>query len=100
MFELEEIDGKAALFFAAKNDFSGVVNRLESNGLYLNITDDEGKTAVFYANQHHNLFALCDLIWEFLCQIFNFFKNFTAFCFFCCVCMSANQCICIHYYDD
>ena len=61
-FELEEIDGKAVLFFAAKNDYSVVVRRLESKGLDLNIADDKGKTAVFYANQSHNLFALCHLI--------------------------------------
>ena len=61
-FELEEIDGKAALFFAAKNDYRKVVCDLESKGLDLNITDDQGKTAVFYANQNQSLFALCDLI--------------------------------------
>ena len=61
-FELEEIDGKAALFFAAKNDYPKVVDALHSKGLDLNITDDEGKTAVFYANHNNSLFALCELI--------------------------------------
>ena len=61
-FKLEEIDGKAALFFAAKNDYTGVVHRLKSKGLDVDITDDEGKTAVFYANQYNNVVTLCELI--------------------------------------
>ena len=61
-FELEEIDGKSALFFAAINDYPKVVDALHSKGLDLNITDDEEKTAVFYASQNNSLFALCELI--------------------------------------
>ena len=61
-FNLDEIDGKAALFFAASNDCLRVVKRLHSKGLDLNITDDMGKTAVFYANDNHSMYALCDLI--------------------------------------
>ena len=61
-FKLEEIDGKAALFFAAKNDYTGVVHRLKSKGLDIDITDNEGKTAVFYANQYSNVVILCELI--------------------------------------
>ena len=61
-FELEEIDGTAALFFAAKKGYGWVVNQLLYKGLDANITDDEGKTAVFYANQNNNISVLCYLI--------------------------------------
>ena len=62
-FNLDEIDGKAALFHAAKEGYyAELVFELESQGLDLNITDDEGKTAVFYANQNHNMDPLCELI--------------------------------------
>ena len=39
-----------------------VINRLESKGLDLNITDDNGKTAAFYANQNDSMDVLCELI--------------------------------------
>jgi ankyrin repeat protein len=51
-----------ALFHAAKEDDPNVVDRLDSKGLELKITDDEGRTAVFYANENHNMFPLCELI--------------------------------------
>ena len=51
-FNLNEIDGKADLFFAAKMDYDVVVRRLHSKGLDLNVTDDQGKTAVFHANEN------------------------------------------------
>ena len=60
-FELEEIDGKAALFFAAKNDYGMVVHKLHSKGLDVNIIDDEGKNAVFYANQAGARFVLKEI---------------------------------------
>ena len=46
-FNLDEIDGKATLFHAAKKDYADVVFELESQGLDLKVTDDEGKTSVF-----------------------------------------------------
>jgi serine/threonine protein kinase len=61
-FNLDEIDGKAALFCAAKNDLPVVVMKLECQGLDLDIPDDEGRTAVFYANQNNSMDALCELI--------------------------------------
>ena len=61
-FNLDEIDAKLALFYAAKSDLPLVVKRLSQAGFHLNITDDEGKTAVFYANQNHSMDALCELI--------------------------------------
>ena len=45
-----------------KNYYTGVVNRLKSKGLDVDITDNEGKTAEFYANQNNNVFTLCELI--------------------------------------
>ena len=63
-FELDEVGAKGALFFVAKNDFHVVVDALDSKGLGLNITDEKGKTTMFYANQNHSLFALCELIRE------------------------------------
>ena len=63
-FSLDEIDGKALLFYAAKYNLPPiVVSRLFDAGLDLNITDDEGKTAVFYANRNHSMDALCELIY-------------------------------------
>ena len=59
---LDEIDGKLVLFYAAKSNLPLVVKRLSQAGFHLNITDDEGKTAVFYANQNHSMDALCELI--------------------------------------
>ncbi|CAB4002407.1 Ankyrin repeat domain-containing 50 [Paramuricea clavata] len=61
-FNLDEIDGKAALFHAAKHDRFRVISKLDSKGLDFNLTDDEGKTAVFYANQNDRIHALCQLI--------------------------------------
>jgi ankyrin repeat protein len=49
-FNSNEIDGKAALLYAAENDNSRVIRQLYFEGLDLNLTDDECKTAVFYAN--------------------------------------------------
>jgi ankyrin repeat protein len=63
-FNLDEIDGRAALFHATKKDhaYPLLVENLESQGLDLNTIDDEGRTAVFYANQNNNMFTLCELI--------------------------------------
>jgi hypothetical protein len=49
-FNLDEIDGIAALLYAAEHDNSRVIRQLYFEGLYLDLTDDECKTAVFYAN--------------------------------------------------
>ena len=46
-FNLDEIDGKAALFHAAREDLPDVVKRLNSKGLDLDTTDNDGKNAVF-----------------------------------------------------
>ena len=59
---LDEIDAKLVLFYAAKSNLPLVVRRLSQTGFHLNITDSEGKTAVFYANQNHSMDALCELI--------------------------------------
>ena len=59
---LDEIDPKLVLFYAAKNNLPLVVKRLSQAGLDLNITDDEGKTAVFHANHNHSMDVLCELI--------------------------------------
>ena len=59
---LDEIDPKLVLFYAAKSNLPLVVRRLSQTGFHLNITDSEGKTAVFYANQNHSMDALCELI--------------------------------------
>ena len=61
-FKLDEIDAKAVLFHAAKYDYSGTVDKLHNKGFDLNIADDEGKTAVFYAERNHSMDALCKLI--------------------------------------
>ena len=45
-----------------KSNLPFVVGRLFDAGLDLNITDDEGKTAVFYANRNHSMDTLCELI--------------------------------------
>jgi ankyrin repeat protein len=50
-FNLDEIDGKAALFHAAEMDMQEVVKPLYDAGLDLNVTDNEGKTVVFYCNK-------------------------------------------------
>ncbi|XP_028408413.1 uncharacterized protein LOC114530986 [Dendronephthya gigantea] len=60
--DLNQIDGKAVLFFAAENDYGWVVRQLYFQGLDLNLTDDQGKTAVFYANENKSMDALCELI--------------------------------------
>ena len=36
--------------------------KLHFNNFDLNITDDEGKTPLFYANRNHRKDALCELI--------------------------------------
>ena len=61
-FELKKINAQAVLFFAAKHDCPGVVDVLYSKGLDLNTPDDEGRTAVFRANENNSLLSLCDLI--------------------------------------
>ena len=62
-FKLDEIDGKAVLFHAASNiDLPPVVERLFDAGFDLNTTDDEGKTAMFYANRNHSMDVLCELV--------------------------------------
>ena len=61
-FKLDEIDGKALLFYAAKNNLWKMVEKLHFKNFDLNITDDEGKTAVFYANRNHGMHALSMLI--------------------------------------
>ena len=61
-FNLDEIDGKAALFHAAKHDCFRVISKLNSKGIDFNLDDDEGKTAVFHANQDDRIDALCELI--------------------------------------
>ena len=61
-FKLDEIDAKAVLFHTAKYDYSGTVDKLHNKGFDLNITDDEGKTAVFYVERNHSMDALCKLI--------------------------------------
>ena len=50
-FDLNRIDGKAALFNVAKEDMKEVVKPLCDAGLGLNITDNEGKTVVFYCDK-------------------------------------------------
>ena len=61
-FNLDQIGSKPVLFHAAKSNLPLVVRRLFDAGLDLNITDDEGKTAVFCANRNHSMDALCELI--------------------------------------
>ena len=61
-FKLDEVDAKAVLFHVAKNNCSGVVDTLYDKKFDLNVTDDVGKTAVFYANRYHNIDTLCALI--------------------------------------
>ena len=61
-FQLDEIDAKAVLFHAAEYNYHWIVEKLNDKNFDLNITDDEGKTAVFYANRNHSMDALCELI--------------------------------------
>ena len=61
-FNLDDIDAKSVLFYAAKEDYSVTVYKLNYKNFNLNITDDEGKTAVFYANRYNSMDALCELI--------------------------------------
>ena len=61
-FNLDEINGKAALFHAAEHDCPNVIREVSFKGFDLDLTDNEGKTAVFYANQDRNMVALCNLI--------------------------------------
>ena len=57
-----ETDRKALLFDAAHYDRPFSVLELYSAGFDLNVTDDEGKTVMFYANQNNSIGALCMLI--------------------------------------
>ncbi|CAB4016728.1 Hypothetical predicted protein [Paramuricea clavata] len=50
-FNLDEIDGKAVLFHGAKNNLGAVLAHLFLSGLDLNVTDDVGRTAVFYCDK-------------------------------------------------
>ena len=43
-------------------DCPDVIREVSFKGLDLDLTDNEGKTAVFYANQNRSMVALCDLI--------------------------------------
>ena len=61
-FNLDGIDAKPVLFHDARNNLPLVVKRLFDAGLDLNITDDEGKTALIYAIGNHSVDALCKLI--------------------------------------
>ena len=63
-FKEDEFDAKSVLFHAAEYNYSKTVDKLYYNSFkfYLNITDDEGKTAVFYANRNNSMDALCRLI--------------------------------------
>ena len=60
-FKLNEIDGKAVLFHAAENNFD-LVSWLRFKNFDLNTTDNEGKTALFYANRNDSMDVLCELI--------------------------------------
>ena len=60
--EIISYDAKEALFLAAKNDNRLVIWQLHQEGVHLNATDDEGKTAVFYANESRSTNALYELI--------------------------------------
>ena len=59
---LDEIDGYADLFCAAKDDHPWLIQELHWKNLNLDVIDDAGKSAVFYANQNKSLEALCVLI--------------------------------------
>ena len=62
-FNLDEIDAKSVLFHAAECNYSKTVDKLYYRKKFnLDITDDEGKTAVFYANRNNSIFALSALI--------------------------------------
>ena len=62
-FQLDDIDAKAVLSHAATNPLCrNTVNMLFKAGLDINRADEEGNTAVFYANREHNMDALCELI--------------------------------------
>ena len=61
-FKLDEINGKAVLFYAARNECIAVVTELHDKNFDLNITGDEGKTALSYANRNHSMDVLCELI--------------------------------------
>ena len=52
-FKLHEIDdAKGLLFYAAKNEHKDVVKPLYNAGLDLEITDEQGKTVVFYGDDN------------------------------------------------
>ena len=62
-FNLDEIDAKSVLFHAAECNYPKTVDKLYYRKKFnLDITDDEGKTAVFYANRNNSIFALSALI--------------------------------------
>ena len=50
------------MFHAAKKNLPLVVKGLSDADLDLNITDDQGQTAVFYANRNNSMDALCKSI--------------------------------------
>jgi ankyrin repeat protein len=50
-FNLDEIDGKAVLFHAAKIHIGKVAKPLHDAGLDFNVTDNKGKTVVFYCDK-------------------------------------------------
>ena len=60
-FKLDEIDGKALLFYAANKHYKHVVKPLHNAGFDLNITDEQGKTVVFYGNEYF-LDALIEVV--------------------------------------
>ena len=63
-FNSNEIDRKAALLYTAEYDYPRVIRELSFKVLDLDLTDNEGKTAVSYANQNRSMDALCELIGE------------------------------------
>jgi ankyrin repeat protein len=52
------------LLYAAEYDYPRVIRELSFKGLDLDLTDNEGKTAVSYANKNRSMDALCELIGE------------------------------------
>ena len=63
-FNSNEIDGKVALFYGGEYDYLRVIRELSFKGLDLDLTDNECKTTVSYANQNRSMDALCELIDE------------------------------------
>ena len=52
------------MLYAAEYDYPRVIRELSFKGLDLDLTDNEGKTAVSYANKNRSMDALCELIGE------------------------------------